>query len=350
MWVVLRVYWEIEEIFRVHYMFRVLPMLTSFYVLRIVFDVSIDVCFVRCRRSGSASAPGLGSKRKATSALGDDERGGSASDDDYVAGRRRSTRTKVQQGNGNKASDVDSELSKSRGNAPKVGPNYQVEVPAEILPEADRTPEMVHVASESVFAPLMCKSEEQITQFLHSVDVELRKRDGFPLSPSGQEIALQILAKYKGEIETAHQEAVRSVGVGREFPGAGKPWSYEDKCLFVRALGETSKDFSYMSRYILKDRSTSELVFMYYTYHKQQKLQHGSRAGGNIFDTGSEPLTFLPKVGPDRVPAAIRSLAKTAGDGFPADRRVANFVREYRRNLTRRNHHKGFRNGTKYNS
>jgi len=110
----------------------------------------------------------------------------------------------------------------------------------------------------------------------------------------------------------------------------GKAWTYEEKCLFVRAKAERGKDFEAMARQVFTGRKTSELIYMYYVYEKQQRMMHGPQVYGNVFDTGEELPKYLPKLGPERVTMAIRCLAKTAGDGFPADRRMEEAVRSVR--------------------
>lgn len=246
--------------------------------------------------------------------------------DDEGVTPRRSTRAKVQPTNGSKSAE---EERRTEGNPPKVGAAFQVSVPPAVIPERDRRPDMVDVASELVYSPSLCVNEERTAQLLERVNAFLCRRDGFPLSPRGQETVLRMLAQKRGQVVAACEAVLPLVGRGVEFPGAGTGWTNDEKCRYVRAVGETNKNFSLISRTALKNRSTNELVVMYYTYYKQQKLQHGRPSGGLIFDVGTE-RPYLSRLGPERIAYGLKNLARTAGDGFPADRRMAESVFQYR--------------------
>lgn len=277
----------------------------------------------------------------------DDDGSGSVSDDAHQLKRtRRSSRPNVRQRVGPTLPKT--QVAKSRGIAPKIGAEYQAEVPSAPLPENERTADKARCESELVFSVQRCKGDSNVSEFLKQLDVEVCKRDGFPLSPIGCEIALTCLASTGGSMSEGIKLALQRVQGASHFPGTGAAWTYDEKCLFVRAMAESSKDFQFISRNVLKNRSTKELVFMYYTHHKQQRLQNGGRKGGLIFDTGKEMTRFLRHLGPERSYLALRSLAVTAGDGFPADRRMAEVVREHRREkvlLSRRETRSGSRKG-----
>lgn len=242
---------------------------------------------------------------------------------------RRSTRPKTRQG----MSNVDDFIAsgKSRGTEPKVGPEHQADVPPVVVPVPRRTESMTEVRSTLVYSPELCQGKERVSGFLENLRTTLERRDGFGYSPNGEEKGLQLLTSHKGDVEAALDDTCKVVQVGREFDGVGKPWTYDEKCMFVRAIAEREQDFSYISRNCL-NRPTSELVNMFYTYQQQQQFMHGSSAAGHIFDTGEELAQFLPRLGPERVNTAFRCLGKTAGDGFPADRRVAKAIKAVRTN------------------
>eukprot|EP00171_Calliarthron_tuberculosum_P009797 IDg9797t1 len=266
-------------------------------------------------------------KRKHPSAVDEEDTG--SSEGERARRSRRSTRPRTRQGSG--SASPDEELGKSRGNEPKVGTSYQAEVPAGTIPESKRTPDMTRCDSILVYSIDQSGGIETIQAFLKKLSVTLVLRDGYGCSPNTEEIALRLLTKNKGNVDAALQKTCKEVTGGSNFPGVGKRWSYEEKCLFVRAMAERSMDFGYIARHVLK-RPTSEVVNMYYTYQKQQNLQHGMRANGYIFDTGEELTEFLPRLGPERISLALRCLAMTAGDGFPADRRMAQAVKMARDN------------------
>lgn len=261
--------------------------------------------------------------------------------DDEGSAPRRSTRAKVQQTNG--TSSVDEEIRNVRGNPPKIGGSHQASVPPDVIPLAKRSADMVKVASDLVYSPSMCVNDDRISQFLDRVNALLCKRDGFPLSPRGLETALRKLAEKNGQVGEACEAVLPLVGSGVEYPGAGEPWSIDEKCRYVRAVGETNKNFAHISRHVMKDRATSELVVMYYTYYKQQKLQHGRPTGGLIFDVGTE-RPHLASLGPERIASALKHLARSSNDGFPADRRLASGVSQHRALARMR---KESRNGTR---
>ncbi len=242
---------------------------------------------------------------------------------------RRSTRPKTRQG----MSNVDDFLAtgKTRGREPNVGLEFQAEVPRAVIPSEMRTEAMTDVRSTLVYSPELCRGKEQVSSFLQKLRTTLERRDGFGYSPNGEEKGLRLLASHKGDIDEALEDTCKVIQVGREFDGVGKPWTYDEKCMFVRAIAEREQDFLYISRHCL-NRPTSELVHMFYTYQQQQQFMHGSSASGHIFDTGEELAQFLPRLGPARVNTAFRCLGKTAGDGFPADRRVAKAIKSVRTN------------------
>lgn len=287
-------------------------------------------------------------KRKHPGTVGEDDTG--SSEGERARRARRATRPRTRQGSG--SASPDDELGKSRGNAPKVGVLYQAEVPTLPISEDKRTVDMTRCASEMVFSIEQSGGKEKIENFLKKLTVTLVLRDGYGCSPNAEEIALQLLTKNKGDADEALHQTCKKVTGGSNFPDVGNPWTYEEKCLFVRAMAERSMDFGYIAEHVLK-RPPSQVVNMYYTYQKQQNLQHGMRANGYIFDTGEELTEFLPRLGPERISLALRCLAMTAGDGFPADRRMAQAVKMARDSSgfdERRKRPRGTRSGRNFSS
>lgn len=176
--------------------------------------------------------------------------------------------------------------------------------------------------SQLVFSAELCKGESNVSQFVSSVNQALRRRDGFPLAPFALELCLQLLGSHRGDRTRAMQEAMVRIPRGAFFPGIKGHFEYEEQCLFVSALAERSKNFSAIARHVLKNRSCSELVWLYYTRHKQLWLQNGGMKQGLVLDDGGEKLKRV-QVNPERIISALRCLAITAGDGFPVDSRVA---------------------------
>lgn len=222
-------------------------------------------------------------------------------------------------------------VRKSRGKPPRIAPEFQADVVPHPVLDAAMTTSESWVLSPCVFSPAMCGGNEIVTRFLDRINGEMVCRDGFPLTPVAMEIALVSLAGNKGRINAAITSALPQIPRGLFFPGAGKPWQHAETSLFVRALAERAKNFHYVSRHILTNRTTKELVITYYTYYKQQCYQNGGPKQGFIFDDGGRDAsvgrTFL---GQTRKVTALRNLAVTAGDGFPADQRMADAVLEFR--------------------
>lgn len=220
--------------------------------------------------------------------------------------------------------------------APKLGPEHQAEVPAEPLPRSHWTVHTPQVTSELVFSEQACGGTTNVNVFVNMVNERLRRRDGFTLAPFAMELALQILCSSKGNVQQAVKEALRKVPRGPYFPGIKKQFKYEEQCLFVRTLAERAKNFSLISRDVLPHRSVSELVWLYYTRHKQLWIQNGGMKGGLILDDGGEKLKRV-QLTSERTISSLRNLAITAGDGFPIDSRVNLAVLACRRgNLMKR--------------
>lgn len=272
------------------------------------------------------------------------------------AERRRFLRSRQQRGRtgGSRSlSPPGEEIGKSRGSEPKIGSAFQAEVPLKVVEEGKRNAEMTRCESQLVYSLELCGGDiDKVDKFMKKVTATLMLRDGFGCSPNGEEAALRRFCMHKGDEQLALQETCKEVSSAHKFPGVGKAWTYEEKCLFVRAMAERAKDFRYIAHEVL-NRKTCEVVNMYYTYQKQQNLQHGMRANGYIFDTGDELTEFLPRLGPERISLSLRCLAMTAGDGFPADRRMAQAIRTARDNSTfddRRKRARSTRSGRQYSS
>lgn len=194
----------------------------------------------------------------------------------------------------------------------------------------------LQIESVLVFSEDVCAGPINVNAYIEMVDQKLRRRDGFALAPFAKELALQILNSLKGNVQQAVQEALSKIPRGPYFPGIKEQFKYEEQCLFVRTLAERAKNFSLISRDVLPHRSASELVWLYYTRHKQLWIQNGGMKSGLILDDGGEKLKRV-QLTSERTISSLRNLAITAGDGFPIDSRVNLAVLACRRgNLMKR--------------
>lgn len=190
----------------------------------------------------------------------------------------------------------------------------------------------VTIESKRMFSSGMCGGDKKVEAYLHSVNTHLRRRDGFELAPFALQVALDCFAAAKGHADAALKACIRKLPRGTYFPGIKGPFLYEEQCKFVRTLAEREKNFLYISRYVLPKRSVSELVWLYYARHKQLWLQNGGYKNGQVLDDGGDKLkkvslTTLRAIG------ALRSLAITAGDGFPIDGRAQQAITAVRRGM-----------------
>lgn len=213
---------------------------------------------------------------------------------------------------------------------PNTGPNFQADVPDTVLSKEEQLAYPLEVGSKLVFSESMCKGSANIDDYLRLLNFEIKRRDGFKLAPYTLEIALELLCENKGDVKQTIQKALLNIPRAPFFPGIKGHFKYEEQCLFVRALSEMSKNFVLISRTVLPERSPSELVWLYYTRHKQLWIQNGGNKCGIIVDDGGEKLKRVP-LNSERTLASLRSLATTAGDGFPIDNRVAVAVLQCRR-------------------
>lgn len=219
---------------------------------------------------------------------------------------------------------------------PKLGPEHQAEVPTEPLPRSFWKVHAPQVTSELVFSEQACGGAVNVNAYINTINEKLRRRDGFALAPFAMEFALQILCSSKGNAQQSMKEALRKIPRGPYFPGIKNQFKYEEQCLFVRTLAERAKNFSLISRDVLPHRSASELVWLYYTRHKQLWIQNGGMKSGLIMDDGGEKLKRV-QLTSERTISSLRNLAITAGDGFPIDSRVNLAVLACRRgNLMKR--------------
>jgi hypothetical protein len=212
----------------------------------------------------------------------------------------------------------------------KLGQDFQADVPplTSVVAWDTQSEEDRLIVSELVYSPRDVGGLPAVESFLAAVNADLVRRDGFPLSPMNEERALALFAKRHGDpnyADDARKDVLRSVQRTVEYPGAGMPWSNEEQCLLARTLSERHRDFEYISRNILPERSTKELVVHYYTRYKQLWQQFGGRKQGMMFDRGLEiPLRI--SMSPEAQVQCLRSLASTAGDGFPPERRMRDAI------------------------
>lgn len=212
----------------------------------------------------------------------------------------------------------------------KIGPDYQADVDPKEPPED--TPRPVF----DVEPPLAFSSGPDgrgvgvVDAFLDDMNRSITRRDGFPMSPMNEERALVAYTESNGHLNSASLQNARRLALQRipraiEFPGAGPAWTREELCLFARAMAEGKRDFEAMSRNVLPNRPTKELIIHYYTRHKQEWMQFGERKQGLLFDRGIEPPSSTDFDAQFQL-NCLHSLAVTAGDGFPPERRTRDFV------------------------
>ena len=169
-----------------------------------------------------------------------------------------------------------------------------------------------------------------IKGFLVTLEEKLLRRDGFGPGPFAVEVALMQLTECGRNRAEALTRSLKIIPTGPFLPGIKSTFSYDEQCLFVRTIAERGKNFRHISQNVLRNRRTSELVWMYYTQHKQLWLQNGGMKNGQVLDDGGEGLknVFLTNY---RTINALRSLAITAGDGFPIDSRAQHVIQTCRR-------------------
>lgn len=218
---------------------------------------------------------------------------------------------------------------------PNIGAEFQADVPAGPLPPDFWTKHPPQILSKVVYDESKIGGPKAVDMFLRNMNVKKRRRDGFPLAPYAAEVALKKLYGLRGDPVHALKTAMRILPRGPFFPGIKGYFKYEEQCIFVRSLAERSKEFGQISREILPHRSTSELVWLYYTRHKQLTMQNGGIKNGLVLDDGGEKLKRV-ELRTERMVSSLRNLATTAGDGFPVDSRVERAVLACRRVMVQR--------------
>lgn len=223
----------------------------------------------------------------------------------------------------------------SRSTPIPIGSEFQAVVPVKPLPNSAWLSHPPCIESFLVFSETKCGGHSRVNEFLRALNAQMELRTGFVLSPFAMEVALTQFLSCNADIRTAMQNSLKIVIPGPFFPGIKGPFGYEEQCLFVRSLAERSKNFSYISRHVLPNRSSSELVWLYYSRHKQLCLQNGGVKNGQVLDDGGERLKRV-QLTTERTISALRNLAITAGDGFPMDTRALQAIAACRRgNLIR---------------
>lgn len=213
-------------------------------------------------------------------------------------------------------------LTESEGLPVQIGEEYQADVPLVPLSESEREKNPPVVTSKLVFSVLDCTGDATIDKFLAHLNTQARRSTGFELSPFALQIALEQLSACKGNEVQAAQGIKERLTPGPYYPGLKRSFDYEELCAFVRALEERGKNFEHISRYLLPSRTTSELIWLYYTRHKQLRMQSGSGLQGTQFvEDGGEAMKRVP-ISASRAISAYRFLATSVGDGFPMDCRV----------------------------
>jgi hypothetical protein len=216
----------------------------------------------------------------------------------------------------------------------KLGSNHQADVPPKpsFTSRASMPLEQEFVKARLVFSADKVGGDGRVSQFIQLVNESLLRRDGFPMSPIGEETALQAMMSNPGSPERGRRVALMNITQDVQYPGAGAWWTSEEQGLLSRAFSEHSRDFEYLSRHVFAHRTTKELVVHYYTRYKQQWPQHGDSRRGSMYDRGIEapPRIFTS---PETVVDFLRYLAATAGDGFPPERRMRDAVLAARANM-----------------
>lgn len=207
-----------------------------------------------------------------------------------------------------------------------IGPDHQADVPTFSAALAEKVQaESMQIESKLVFTCDGFGGDAAVAQYMSTVELAVMQRDGVPLSPLNEERALTAFTECKGNISAARKLAMPRITRDTRYPGAGARWTNKELCLLARALSERQRDFQYISRNILQSRSTRELVTYYYTRHKQQGVHFGGKKPGIMFDRGIETTPRLRLI-PELQVRYLHSLAVSAGDGFPPERRMRDAV------------------------
>lgn len=203
-----------------------------------------------------------------------------------------------------------------------VGDEYQADVPLRPFTDSERKANPPIVASKQVFDLRACGGDTSVDRFLDRMNAQARQYRGFDLAPFAMEVALEQLTACKGNEIQAAQRVKERLPEGPYFPGLQHSFNYDELCSFVRALEERGKDFELISRCLLPERSTSELVWMYYTRHKQLRMQSCIGLSDDQFKEDNGEAIKSLAITAERALEAIRGQAAYAGDGFPLDSRV----------------------------
>lgn len=223
----------------------------------------------------------------------------------------------------------------SRGLSPKIGEDAQASVPSQPLSREYWLKNPPKINSQLIFAVDKTKGNSNVDKYLNSINLAIRRRDGFPISPFSLEMALEYLMKADGDLENAVKQALVRIPRGAYFPGIKKPFSYEEQCTFVGTLAEREKNFLYMSQHILKNRTVSELTWMYYARYKQFGSQNNGINNGSVQEDRNEKHRKV-MLNPSRAVNALRRLAINPADGFPIDNRAQSMLMACKRGCVNR--------------
>lgn len=228
----------------------------------------------------------------------------------------------------------------------KIGPNHQVDtlpskptmegitVDGRLIPT-----EPVAIQSKLVFSRRY--GGAALDRFLHTMRSEIMGRDGVPLSPWNEERAIGAWMGARGHHDFARRMALGRIPRRPTYPGtrAGTyriPWSRDEEMTFAAYIGQEFDSlevmFRQMSRSVLKSRSVQELVLHWYTGYKPMGRDASGPRAGYMVDNGVEasPPSSLQ---PEAITSFLRSIAVSAGDGFPPERRMRNIIFDYRAKL-----------------
>lgn len=213
-------------------------------------------------------------------------------------------------------------IAEREGIPVNIGEEYQADVPLRPFTDSERKANPPIVASKQVFSLQACGGETSVRRFLVRMNAQCRQYRGFDLAPFAMEVALEQLTACKGNEIQAVQRVKERLPEGPYFPGLQHLFTYDELCSFVRALDERGKDFEHISRCLLPERSTSELVWMYYARHKQLRMQSCIGMSDDQFKEDNGEAIKSLSISAERALEAVRGLALSPGDGFPMDSRV----------------------------
>lgn len=195
-----------------------------------------------------------------------------------------------------------------------VGPDFQADVP-EWTGKLVEQKEFENVESDCLFRANDFP-EGLVEKYLKRCNNHLVRRSGYPLSPMAEHRALRELSKEKGMVDLAIKRVLENVAKYALYDGEGEPWTDAERTLLLRTFANVGHDFEHMSRYVFKNRPTSEIVVYYYSRYEQIYKHHGGNNVGDMYDHGDRKSYATDRSTAAQI-KALQGLAASAGDGFP---------------------------------